>query len=69
MTPEDLKAWRAQMGLNQRDAAAALGVAAKNYAQLELGKNYSTGKPVTIDRRTALACAALSAGLKPLGEE
>ena len=23
MTPEDLKAWRAQMGLNQRDAAAA----------------------------------------------
>ena len=65
MTPADLTTWRTEMQLDQRAAAAALGIALKNYQQLERGVNFSTGKPVTIDRRTALACAAIRAGLNP----
>ena len=67
MTPADLTAWRTEMQLDQRAAAEALGIALKNYQQLERGVNFSTNKPVTIDRRTALACAAIRAGLAPEG--
>ena len=63
MTPADLAAWRARMALTQRQAAAALGVTLATYQRLERGAEWADGAPVTIDRRTALACAALAVGL------
>lgn len=63
MTPDDLLDWRQQMAWTQRQAAEALGVALKSYQALERGKNWGTNTPVTIDRRTELACAALAAGI------
>ena len=65
MTPAQLAGWRADMAFNQRSAAESLGMALTNYQQLERGTSWTTGKPVTIDRRTALACAAIRAGLAP----
>lgn len=68
MTPDDLYRWRERMRLSQRAAAAEFGVALPTYQEWERGTAWKTGKPVEIDRRTALACAALEAGLPPLGE-
>lgn len=58
MTPADLQAWQLHMGLAQRAAADALGITHATYSAMVLGKS-------RIDRRTALACAALAAGLGP----
>ena len=69
MTPADLAAWRAHMAYSQRAAAAALGVTLATYQRLERGAEWTDGGAVTIDRRTALACAALAAGLTPWGGE
>jgi len=60
MTADDLKAWRQTMGLSQRTAAAALGVSSPTVERWELGVT-------RIDIRTALACAALHAGMAPWG--
>jgi len=67
MTPADLATWRADMGLSHRAAAAALGVALPTYQAMERGAAWGTGTPMEIDLRTALACAALRAGLTPEG--
>ena len=69
MTSADLAAWRAQMTYTQRQAAAALGVTLATYQRLERGAEWADGAAVAIDRRTALACAAIAAGLTPWGEE
>lgn len=58
MNTVDLQAWQLHMGLAQRAAADALGVTHAAYSAMVLGKS-------RIDRRTALACAALAAGLEP----
>lgn len=58
MSPADLRAWQAQMGYTYDTASAALGVRRSTYA------NWLAGT-VRIDKRTALACAALAAGLVP----
>lgn len=63
MTPADLRAWQAAMGYTYDTAAAALGVNRSTYADWLAGQSRTTGKPITIDRRTALACAAIAAGL------
>lgn len=63
MTPAELAAWREHMAYTQRAAAAALGVTLATYQRLERGAEWGGGAAVTIDRRTALACAALAAGL------
>ena len=63
MTPADLAAWRSQMTYTQRQAAAALGITLATYQRLERGAEWTNGAPVAIDRRTALACAALAVGL------
>lgn len=65
MTPSDLNAWRNTMHYTHRQAAEALGVTLATYQRMERGADFATGKPVAIDLRTALACAALSAGLSP----
>lgn len=58
MTPSDLRAWQVHMGLTYDSAAQALGVARRTYATWINGE-------VSIDTRTALACAALAARLAP----
>jgi len=63
MTPADLRAWQQSMQLTQAGAAAALGVHLATYRDWITGVSRTTGKPVTVDRRTELACLALSAGL------
>lgn len=64
MRPEDMQAWRQHMGYSQRAAADALGVSLPTLQAMERGTAFATGKPVAIDKRTALACAALAAGVE-----
>ena len=63
MTPADLRAWQAHMGYTYDTAAAALGVSRSTYAEWVAGRSRTTGKPITISRLVALACAALAAGV------
>lgn len=51
------------MGYTQRQAAEALGVSLPTYQQWRRGTRFSDGTAIDIDKRTALACAALAAGL------
>ena len=63
MTPADLRAWQAHMGLTVRATAELLGVAPSTVQAYRAGISRSTGKPVAVPRVVALACAALAAGL------
>lgn len=63
MTADDLRAWQAAMGYTYDSAAAALGLSRSAYADMIAGRSRSTGEARAVDRRTALACAALAAGL------
>lgn len=63
MTPTDLSTWRHRMGYTQRDAALALGVQPVTYQEWERGARFRDERPVTIDRRTELACAAIAVGI------
>ena len=56
-----LRDWQKRMGYTYDDAAAALGMSRSDYALL-----LSKSKPVFIDLRTALACAAIEHGVTPL---
>lgn len=58
MTPTDLRAWQASQGYTYESAAAALGISRSGYAKLLAGQS-------AIDRRTALACAAIMLGVLP----
>lgn len=58
MTPADLRAWQARMGYTYTQSCVALGVGNGTYVRMLSGET-------KIDRRTALACAALAAGLNP----
>ncbi len=57
MTPDDLRAWQTAMAYTYAQAHTALGVSSSTYANMLGGSK--------IDRRTALACAAIAAGLEP----
>lgn len=69
MTNDDLKAWQAQMSYTQAQAANALGISRATYIDMSKGISRNTSKPVIIDLRTALACAALAKKLKPWPEK
>ena len=58
MQPAALRAWQARMGYTYETAAEALGMSRSGFAKLLAGDH-------PIDKRTALACAALAAGLEP----
>ncbi len=58
---QSLRDWQKRMGYTYDDAAAALGMSRSGYALL-----LSKSKPVFIDLRTALACAAIAHGVTPL---
>ena len=66
MTNEDFKTWRKSMNLTQAEAGIELGMSRRAVQLIESG---DYGKHHTeILRHIALACSALSAGLKPFGE-
>lgn len=56
--PAELRAWQAHMGYTYDTAANALGMSRSGFAKLLAGDH-------PIDKRTALACAAIAAGLDP----
>lgn len=68
MTPDQLSVWRADLHFTQRRAAEALGITLATYQRLERGQAWADKTAITIDRRTALACAAIRAGITPEGE-
>lgn len=59
MTATQFREWRERLGLNRVEAAAVLGMG-RNQPQ-----RYEEGQP--IPRYIALACAALEAGIAPIG--
>lgn len=63
MTPNELHAWQLQMGFTQKQAAEALGVSLATFKDWLNGTSRNSGNPVLIDKRTGLACAAITAGL------
>ena len=68
MTPADLRAWQARMGITGLAAAELLGVSYAAYKDWRRGISRTTGKPIEAGRAVALACAALEAGLRPIGD-
>ena len=68
MTPTDLRAWQARMKITGLEAAARLGVSYAAYKDWRRGISRTTGKPIEAGRAVALACAALEAGLSPIGD-
>lgn len=67
MTSAEFRAWHEFMGYTYDTGAAALGMSRSTYGDHLAGTSRTTGKPVTIKRTVALACAALRAGLAPEG--
>lgn len=65
-TDTPLRRWRERMGLSQRAAAAALGLALTSYQDQERGTNRRTGQPIRTPRTLLLACAAIEAGIQPI---
>ena len=63
MTPAEFRSWHNAMGYTYDTGAAALGVSRGTYADWLAGRSRTTGKPITISRLVALACAALAAGM------
>ena len=66
MTPEDFKNWRKDMGFSQTQAAEKLGFSKATIENYDKGTRREDGREVVIPQTVALACAALSHGLKPL---
>ena len=62
MKHQEFNDWLHHMNLSERRAAEVLGCAPATVGNLRRGHS-------PIDRRTALACAALAAGIEPWGDE
>ena len=61
MKPEDFRRWRKALGLNQKDAARALGLKKRVIQYYEKGKR--DGREVEIPLTVALACYAVANGV------
>ena len=68
MTPSDLRAWQERMGITGLAASELLGVSYAAYKDWRRGISRTTGKPIEAGRAVDLACAALEAGLRPIGD-
>ena len=68
MTPSELRTWQQKMGITGLEAASLLGVSYAAYKDWRCGISRTTGKPIEAGRAVALACAALEAGLRPIGD-
>jgi len=60
MTANDLSAWQQLLTFSNSRAAKAIGVKTTEFVDMLDGRT-------AIDRKTALACAAVAAGLEPWG--
>lgn len=69
MTPEDLKSWQARMGLSALQASKRLGVSYATYRDWAAGFSRNGGRPIKLPPLLGLACAALEAGLQPVGHQ
>jgi transcriptional regulator with XRE-family HTH domain len=70
MIREDFAAWHTRMGFkSQTEGAERLGVKRSTYANYMSGTSRTTGNPVDYTLSLALACAAVEAGIKPLGHK
>lgn len=63
MTPQDLRAWQARMGISGREAARRLGVSPGTHQDLVTGTSRTRKNPIALPPILGLACAALAAGL------
>jgi transcriptional regulator with XRE-family HTH domain len=63
MSAAEFRAWRKQLSLTQREAAAALGLSLSQVSDYESGLKRGTDRPAIIPRTVALACRAISGGL------
>ena len=63
LTPADLRAWQAHMGISGREAARRLGVSPGTYQDWVMGTSRTTKKPITLPPMLGYACAALAAGI------
>lgn len=61
MTADEFKAWRTERNMTLKEAAEALGTTLRAVQYWEAGDR-------PISRTVALACAAVQAGLAPIGE-
>ena len=59
MTPTQLRAWQSRLNYTNVEAASALGISLSGYVQMRMGVHRTTGRELSLDKRTALACAAL----------
>ncbi|ADM09695.1 hypothetical protein PB2503_08199 [Parvularcula bermudensis HTCC2503] len=62
MEPGDFRKWRKALNFSQKDAAEALGLKRRMIQYYEKGER--DGEPVQIPLTVALACYALSVGVK-----
>ena len=64
---EGLRAWQKRMGFTYDSASEALGMVRSAYGRMLAGEipGRMVEKITTVDRRTALACLAIEAGLSP----
>ena len=68
MTPEELRSWQARMGWSALQASKRLGVSYATYRDWAAGFSRNSGSPIKMPPLLPLACAALEAGLQPVGE-
>ncbi len=69
MTPEELRSWQARMGWSALQASKRLGVSYATYRDWSEGKSRNSGRPIKLPPLLGLACAALEAGLQPVGHQ
>ena len=66
-TPEEFIKWRKNQGWSRAFAAMKLGLSKFSIDNYERGERTDTDAPVKIPRVVALAAAAISENIKPLG--
>lgn len=71
-TTSEFRNWQIRMGYTQRKAASLLGISISTFRYYHTGKRRDTkgsvAYKVKIPRSILLACAAIEAGLKFIGE-
>lgn len=69
MTPQQLLEWRKRLGLDQKEAASALGLAYSTYRNYERGYRQDDtrgrrGTAAPIPKAVELACVSIALGVK-----
>ena len=64
--PDALRAWQRRMGFTYDTASAALGISRSSYTAMLAVDVKNPRNKSKIDLRTALACAAIEHGIKPI---